>query len=143
MCVHLSESTFPSDTTPSELFYTGSFSYIEPQMLGGKARMLHLNKDSFSAALDASPLPAVVMFYANWCSKCAMMKPVPRIWKLIFRTESSFMRSMWKNRRSWPINMPASWSPPCLYQPGNRCRRNERYHRRRAVKRADTENLQK
>lgn len=90
MCVHLSESTFPSDTTPSELFYTGSFSYIEPQMLGGKARMLHLNKDSFSAALDASPLPAVVMFYANWCSKCAMMKPVAEELEAYFQNRILF-----------------------------------------------------
>lgn len=80
--------------------------------------MLHLNKDSFSAALDASPLPAVVMFYANWCSKCAMMKPVAEDLEAYFQNRVLFYEVEWKNRRSWPINMPASWSPPLSVSAG-------------------------
>lgn len=38
--------------------------------------MLHLTQDSFDQTIRDSSLPVVVMFYAGWCSKCAMMKPV-------------------------------------------------------------------
>ena len=37
--------------------------------------MLHLTSTNFEAELN-SPLPVIVMFYAAWCGKCAMMKPV-------------------------------------------------------------------
>lgn len=39
--------------------------------------MLHLTDETFGPAIRSEdPLPVVVMFYADWCSKCAMMKPV-------------------------------------------------------------------
>ncbi len=38
--------------------------------------MLHLTADNFEAEAKHSPRPVVVMFYADWCAKCAMMKPV-------------------------------------------------------------------
>lgn len=38
--------------------------------------MLHLTAKNFKAKAKDSPLPTVVMFYAVWCGKCAMMKPV-------------------------------------------------------------------
>ena len=38
--------------------------------------MLHLTAGNFDAETKHSPLPVVVMFYAVWCGKCAMMKPV-------------------------------------------------------------------
>lgn len=38
--------------------------------------MLHLTAKNFSPEINKSPLPVVVMFYAAWCGKCAMMKPL-------------------------------------------------------------------
>ncbi len=38
--------------------------------------MLHLTANNFSAEIAKSHLPVVVMFYAAWCGKCAMMKPL-------------------------------------------------------------------
>lgn len=38
--------------------------------------MLHLTAKNFSMEINKSPLPVVVMFYAAWCGKCAMMKPL-------------------------------------------------------------------
>ena len=38
--------------------------------------MLHLTTENFEAEITSYPRPAVVMFYALWCGKCAMMKPV-------------------------------------------------------------------
>lgn len=38
--------------------------------------MLHLTESGFSARIGGCPLPAMVMFYAGWCGKCAMMKPI-------------------------------------------------------------------
>lgn len=38
--------------------------------------MLHLTAKNFSAETKESSLPVVVMFYAAWCGKCAMMKPL-------------------------------------------------------------------
>lgn len=38
--------------------------------------MLHLTKENFMHETSECPEPAVVMFYASWCAKCAMMKPV-------------------------------------------------------------------
>lgn len=38
--------------------------------------MLHLTAKNFAAEAKHSQLPVVVMFYAIWCGKCAMMKPV-------------------------------------------------------------------
>ena len=38
--------------------------------------MLHLTANDFSAEIKRNRLPVVVMFYAAWCGKCAMMKPL-------------------------------------------------------------------
>ena len=38
--------------------------------------MLHLTARNFETEVKKSTLPTVVMFYAIWCGKCAMMKPV-------------------------------------------------------------------
>lgn len=38
--------------------------------------MLHLTVRNFETEIRQEALPAVVMFYASWCGKCAMMKPV-------------------------------------------------------------------
>lgn len=38
--------------------------------------MFHLTENNFAVEIKNSPLPVVVMFYAAWCGKCAMMKPL-------------------------------------------------------------------
>ena len=38
--------------------------------------MLHLTANDFSTEIKRNRLPVVVMFYAAWCGKCAMMKPL-------------------------------------------------------------------
>lgn len=38
--------------------------------------MLHLTAKNFEIEARHGRLPVVVMFYAGWCGKCAMMKPV-------------------------------------------------------------------
>lgn len=38
--------------------------------------MLHLTAKNFQIEVKDTSLPVVVMFYAIWCGKCAMMKPV-------------------------------------------------------------------
>jgi len=38
--------------------------------------MLHLTAENFEIKAKQSTRPAAVMFYANWCGKCAMMKPI-------------------------------------------------------------------
>ena len=38
--------------------------------------MLHLTAKNFQIEVKDTTLPVVVMFYAVWCGKCAMMKPV-------------------------------------------------------------------
>lgn len=38
--------------------------------------MLHLTLKNFTPEIRKSKLPVIVMFYAPWCSKCAMMKPL-------------------------------------------------------------------
>lgn len=38
--------------------------------------MKHLTAKNFLQEAKKSPLPTVVMFYAVWCGKCAMMKPI-------------------------------------------------------------------
>lgn len=37
--------------------------------------MLHLTAKNFQIEVKDTSLPVVVMFYAVWCGKCAMMKP--------------------------------------------------------------------
>ena len=37
--------------------------------------MLHLTERNFKAEVLESSQPTAVMFYARWCSKCAMMRP--------------------------------------------------------------------
>lgn len=38
--------------------------------------MLHITSDKFRKYVLENPRPVVVMFYASWCAKCAMMKPI-------------------------------------------------------------------
>ncbi len=38
--------------------------------------MLHLTSSNFETEIIHTKSPVVVMFYADWCAKCAMMKPV-------------------------------------------------------------------
>lgn len=38
--------------------------------------MLHLTDRNFESETTNTRLPAIIMFYADWCGKCAMMKPV-------------------------------------------------------------------
>lgn len=38
--------------------------------------MLHLTVTNFEIEAKYAHIPVVVMFYAVWCGKCAMMKPV-------------------------------------------------------------------
>ena len=38
--------------------------------------MLHLTAKNFDTEVKHESLPVVVMFYAVWCGKCAMMKPI-------------------------------------------------------------------
>lgn len=38
--------------------------------------MLHLTEQSFRTEVNQDKIPVVVMFYASWCAKCAMTKPV-------------------------------------------------------------------
>lgn len=38
--------------------------------------MLHLTAKNFQIEVKKSPIPVVVMFYAIWCGKCAMMTPI-------------------------------------------------------------------
>ncbi|MCB6201337.1 thioredoxin family protein [Extibacter muris] len=38
--------------------------------------MLHLTAKNFDSEVKHESLPVVVMFYAVWCGKCAMMKPI-------------------------------------------------------------------
>ena len=38
--------------------------------------MKHVTTANFPAVIHNSGVPVVVMFYASWCTKCAMMKPI-------------------------------------------------------------------
>lgn len=38
--------------------------------------MLHLTCENFETRIIKDPRPAVVLFYARWCGKCAMTKPM-------------------------------------------------------------------
>ncbi len=37
--------------------------------------MKHLTSVNFQTVSTGSPTPVIIMFYAKWCSKCAMMRP--------------------------------------------------------------------
>ena len=62
--------------------YEISILYSEPRFRLPKAlirkvdSMLHLTAKNFQIEVKDTSLPVVVMFYAIWCGKCAMMKPV-------------------------------------------------------------------
>lgn len=46
------------------------------QNKGRRRLMQHVNDHTFKTEVLESPHPVLVMFYADWCSKCAMMKPI-------------------------------------------------------------------
>lgn len=37
--------------------------------------MIRLTETNFETEVMDSPLPVMVLFYARWCSKCAMVRP--------------------------------------------------------------------
>ena len=52
--------------------------------------MLHLTEKNFTAEINRSSIPVVVMFYARWCGKCAMMKPMIEELEKKYRGHTSF-----------------------------------------------------
>lgn len=52
--------------------------------------MLHVTEQNFYRQLHDAPLPVVVMFYASWCGKCAMMKPIAEEMARRFREKACF-----------------------------------------------------
>lgn len=52
--------------------------------------MLHLTANNFDSEISASSNPVIIMFYANWCSKCSMMKPVAEEMEKKYRSQIKF-----------------------------------------------------
>lgn len=52
--------------------------------------MLHLTAKNFQIEVKQSSVPVVVMFYAIWCGKCAMMKPVIEELEVKYRGKIKF-----------------------------------------------------
>ena len=52
--------------------------------------MLHLTANNFDSEISASSGPVIIMFYANWCNKCAMMKPVAEEMEKNYRSQIKF-----------------------------------------------------
>lgn len=51
--------------------------------------MLQLTAQNFDSEIHGSSL-VIVMFYANWCSKCAIMKPVYESLEKKYRSQIKF-----------------------------------------------------
>lgn len=70
--------------------------------------MLHLTAKNFQIEVKDTSLPVIVMFYAIWCGKCAMMKPWSwRISKRNTPERSSSAKSKLKNLQY----SPAEYAP--------------------------------
>lgn len=54
--------------------------------------MLHLTLKNFDSEVKQASLPVVVMFYADWCGKCAMMKPIAEEAEKKYRREIKFCK---------------------------------------------------
>lgn len=52
--------------------------------------MFHITSNNFQKHVLENPRPVVVMFYASWCSKCAMMKPIAEEMERYFRKNVEF-----------------------------------------------------
>lgn len=52
--------------------------------------MLHLTARNFETETKQGSLPVVVMFYAVWCGKCAMMKPIIEEIELKYTSQVKF-----------------------------------------------------
>ena len=52
--------------------------------------MLQLTSQTFDLKVLDSPASVIVMFYASWCSKCSMMKPVAEELEHKYRSQIYF-----------------------------------------------------
>lgn len=52
--------------------------------------MIHLTETSFETEVMDSPLPVIVLFYARWCNKCAMVRPCAEELAKRFQTQYKF-----------------------------------------------------
>jgi len=54
--------------------------------------MLHLTANNFASETASTVSPVIVMFYADWCSKCAMMKPIAESMERKYRSQIKFCK---------------------------------------------------
>lgn len=54
--------------------------------------MLHLTANNFASETASTNFLVIVMFYANWCSKCAMMKPIAESMERKYRSQIKFCK---------------------------------------------------
>lgn len=52
--------------------------------------MLHITSNNFQKYVLENPHSVVVMFYASWCGKCAMMKPIAEEMERYFQKDVEF-----------------------------------------------------
>lgn len=82
--------------------------------------MITLTDQTFSPEITRAALPAIVMFYAVWCPRCAMMKPVAEA--LEHRLEGRFL--FYKVDTDASPNISAVYAPDLV--PAFVCFRNGR-----------------
>ncbi len=54
--------------------------------------MLHITSDNFQKHVLENSRPVVVMFYASWCAKCAMMKPITEELEKMYQKKIDFFK---------------------------------------------------